>query len=282
MTSLMYRRLSRLPNYLQAFGGLSALRLDFAIERALPQRSDRIRSFDVPGCTGPVWLRDCISDHAIFWQCLVRRQYSLSEFPHTRNLMLRYEQLLSIGQKPLIIDAGGNIGLSAIALAEAFPGATILVVEPDEQNFAVLQRNIAPYGQRIAAVLGAVWPDDQDLAIVNRDAGASAFRVDASGPTGTVKAYTIDTLMRMANCNEILLAKIDIEGGQKALFAANTEWISHTDVIMLELDDWLMPWQGTSLPFVQAMSKHCFEYLLNGENLVCFNSRLAEASSQST
>jgi hypothetical protein len=101
-------------------------------------------------------------------------------------------------------------------------------------------------------------------------------RVGPADRSGTARAYTIDTLMRMIGQPEILLLKIDIEGSQKALFSENTDWIGHTSAIFLELDDWLLPWQGTSCPFIREMSKHDFEYLLNGENVACFDSHLME------
>src|SRR5689334_22116530 len=39
----------------------------------------------------------------------------------------------------LIIDAGADIGTSAIIFAEAFPDATVLAIEPSRENFSVLK-----------------------------------------------------------------------------------------------------------------------------------------------
>ncbi len=272
---MSYQRVSRLPNYIKAFGWLDGIRLVLAIERPLPQTSQTSRPFRVPGHPSPLWLRDCVSDHAIFWQCIVRQQYRLDQFPHTAQLQARYQALLERGRTPLIIDGGGNIGLSAITLADAFPRARVMVIEPDAENFKMLLKNVEPYGERIQPLLGAVWHRDQQLTIVNPEAGASGFRVEAVGPVGTVQAHTIESLMRMAGEDEVLIVKLDIEGAQKALFAENTGWIATAGAVMLELDDWLFPWGGSSTPFFRAMSQHEFEYLLNGENVVCFNAKLA-------
>lgn len=272
---MLYQRLSRLPNYVKAFGAWEGLRFCWAIERALPQVAETRRAFRVPGFAGPVWLRDCVSDHAIFWQCMVRAQYRTAHLPHHRRLWARYEALLAAGVTPLIIDAGGNIGLSAIWFAEAYPRARVLAVEPDRANFEVLQANVAAYGGRIHAVLGAVWHREQALDIVNPEAGASALRVEAGGAGGAVQAHTVQGLMAMAGAEEALIVKLDIEGAQKALFSENTGWIAAADVVMLELDDWQFPWEGSSRPFFRAMAGYEFEYLMNGENMVCFNARLA-------
>jgi hypothetical protein len=64
--------------------------------------------------------------------------------------------------------------------------------------------------------------------------------------------------------------KIDIEGAQGKLFKSNTEWVTNSHLITLELDDWLMPWQGTSRAFFSCLSKYPFDYLLGQESIFCF------------
>ncbi len=44
-------------------------------------------------------------------------------------------------------------------------------IEPDEQNFAMLQRNVAPYGDRCIAKHAAVWPESTSLKIAENTAG---------------------------------------------------------------------------------------------------------------
>jgi len=266
----MLRRLARLPNYIRAFGPAAGLRLDLAIERALPHQSDIVREFRVPGLSSPISLRDSVADHSIFWQCIVQHQYDLTGLPHHAALMVHYRALLAGGTTPLIVDAGGNIGLSAIALAEAWPQARILVVEPDAGNFELLRRNTIHFGGRVTPLLGAIWSRDQRLSIANPDAGASAFRVESSDEGG-LQAYTMESLMRLAGADRIFLAKIDIEGAQSTLFAENTSWIADTDAIVIELEDWLFPWQGNSQSFMRAIAGYDFEYLLLGDSLACFS-----------
>lgn len=150
--SLLYRRLSRLPNYLRAFGPVQGVRLLFKIERSLAGRSDQLRPYRVPGTKAPIWLREAVSDHAIFWQNLVKRHYDIRPFPHAARLMQTYQAMVKDGRRPVIIDGGGNIGLSAIWFALSFPQARILVLEPESENFRLLSRNVAPYGDCIEAI----------------------------------------------------------------------------------------------------------------------------------
>lgn len=44
-----------------------------------------------------------------------------------------------------IIDAGANIGLTSVYLANRFPNARILALEVDQQNFELLAENARPY-----------------------------------------------------------------------------------------------------------------------------------------
>ena len=45
------------------------------------------------------------------------------------------------GIKPVIIDAGANVGYSALYFASLFPGVCVLAVEPDRTSFEILARH---------------------------------------------------------------------------------------------------------------------------------------------
>ena len=121
--SINLARLARLPNYLRKYGPSRGLSLFNSIERQLPHTSSEVRAFRVPGYSEPVHLRDTISDHATFWQCIVRDQYAIDAFPQAAALRQAYEQRVASGKQPLIIDCGGNIGLSTLYLASTWPRA---------------------------------------------------------------------------------------------------------------------------------------------------------------
>ena len=270
--SLLYRRISRLPNYLRAFGLVRGLILLFRVERNLAKESNRLKSYDVPWARAPIWLRETISDHAIFWQNIVRRHYEVAHFPHAQRLMATYAAILKAGRRPVILDCGGNIGLSAIWFAVKFPEARVLVVEPEPRNFELLVRNVAPYRNTVEPLQGGIWPRAGRLAITNPKSGASAFQVQAETDPGSdsVRAFTIDDLLRMAESTEAFIVKLDIEGSQRTLFEENTDWVGRCHLIILELDDWLFPWAGTSRSFFRCISRLPFEYLIAGEHIFCF------------
>jgi len=268
----LYKWISKSPNYIRSFGLLHGLRLLFSIEHPVEKKSTLIKKFNVPGYPQAISLRETISDHSIFWQCLVLRQYNLFSFPQSERLMSVYQECVENGHTPLIIDCGGNIGLSTVYLATMFPEAKVYVIEPDDDNFAILKSNSVAFGDRVVALKGGIWNESGHLKIVNPESGSAAFRVEptAENTREGFRAYTIDEICKMAGVNSPLIVKIDIEGAQKNLFQSNADWLRNTHLIMLELDDWLMPWQGTSRPFFSCISQYPFDYLITGETLFCF------------
>lgn len=251
---------------------MNGLRLAWQIEKRLPSKSAQITSYRVPGYTSGISLRDSVSDHAIFWQCMVMEQYAIDRFPHIERLQHAYQQAVASGKPPVIIDCGGNIGLSVLWFARRFPEARIVVIEPNNENFELLQRNTAHLNDQVISVQGGVWSKRGYLRIINPDSGSAAFRVECSDENtpSSLRAYTLDELHQLGGEGELLIVKVDIEGSQKHLFADNTDWVARAHLITLELDDWLMPWQGTSRTFFTCLSQYPFEYLLGGESIFCF------------
>jgi len=279
----LYKLVAKSPNYIRRFGLVHGLRLLYQIEgvRQLPKKSEQLRAFSIPGFDAPVFLRDCVGDHATFWQCLVMNQYDFTRFPQARRLREQYEEEVASSRAPIVIDCGGNIGLSVLWFASNFPLATIYVVEPEPSNLAVLRRNVERFGDRVHILEGGIWNQPGYLEIINPEAGPSAFRVrltDHSGDPNSLKCYTIDQISAMAMADRILIVKLDIEGSQKDLFSTNTEWVERTGLITLELDDWLLPWQGTSRNFFKCLSQYPFDYLLNGESIFCFRDHTDQPS----
>lgn len=271
-------KLLRLPNYLKRFGLLSGLRLAWQIEKKLSLKYAQITEYQVPGYTADISLRESVSDHAIFWQCMVMEQYAIDHFPHIERLQAAYRKAVATGKPPVIIDCGGNIGLSVLWFARRFPEARIVVAEPDNENYELLKRNTAHLHDRVYTVQGGVWPKRGYLRIINPDSGAAAFRVECSDENSpsSLRAYTLDELHQLGGGGELLIVKVDIEGSQKHLFAENTDWVAKTHLITLELDDWLMPWQGTSRTFFTCLSQYPFEYLLGGESIFCFQDQTSD------
>lgn len=262
----------KLPNYVRRFGFIHGLRLLTLVERHLDRRATCVKAYRVPGFPAPIHLRDTCSDHATFWQCIVDSQYDFSRFPQAERLNVAYKRITENGEIPVIIDCGANIGLASLWLAYKFPLARIVAVEPDTDNFDLLRMNLQPLGSRIRALQGGIWNRSGNLVITNPGAGSAAFRVahvEQPAPN-SIRAYSIPEICEMEGVPAPFITKIDIEGAQQAMFADNTDWVNETHLVMLELDDWQMPWVGTSRPFFSALSRIPFDYLIRGESIFCF------------
>jgi FkbM family methyltransferase len=256
----------RIPNYLRAFGMVRGLAV-FSAVHVIPRKSGSL--FAVRLGERLVWLRKTASDTSVFFQILVQQEYDTREWPtlHER-LVQKYRCLTENGRTPVVIDAGANIGLAAAWFAERFPQARIYAVEPEANNLLVLQRNAASF-RNIVVLPGAVWDEPRHLKILNPDAGAASFQLVES--EGSVRAFTIPEIIE-GHKTELLIVKVDIEGGEAALFRSNTAWCRIANLLIVELHDWLYPGERSSQAFLKVAAELGADFVIRGENVFCFQS----------
>lgn len=143
-----------------------------------------------------------------------------------------------------IMDLGAHIGLASVFLAERFPNASIIAVEPEAGNFALLESNARVLGRDVQAVLGAVSARSHRVRVVPGKGGTAGFRTEAhTGRDGDscVPAFTIPELLARVNWDRVDLLKCDIEGAERELFGDCGDWIERVDVIAIELHDRFQP-----------------------------------------
>ena len=279
--NILAKRIARSPNYIKAFGFISGMRLLFQNEKKWSRESDTICKINTPNVDFPIYLRNSVSDRSIFWQCIVTTQYETSIFKeHKDKLDLYYENLIKNRNPPIILDCGANIGLSTIYYASKYPEARIVAIEPDGKNFEMLKKNTVAFADRVTLIKGGIWDSDEKLMIKNPDSGASAFTVgklsfgNEADNKASLQGYSINSIMTSFNLRDLFIVKIDVEGSQKEIFKRNTDWLARTSLLVIEIEDWLFPWEGTSKHFFGTISKMEFDYLFHGENLFCFNHSL--------
>jgi FkbM family methyltransferase len=142
---------------------------------------------------------------------------------------------LQLTEEPtLIIDAGANIGCTALFFAKTYPNTSIIIIEPDKTNVALAKKNCRTY-PNIEIVEGAVWHHPTKVVIENPGDESWAFRMrelsTEEASTG-IRGFTIDELSKGA---DISLLKVDIEGGEKMLFSQNTQWLARTGTMLVEV-----------------------------------------------
>jgi FkbM family methyltransferase len=135
-----------------------------------------------------------------------------------------------------IIDAGANIGDTAVWYATRFPSASIVAIEPDPENLAMLQQNCAPYSEKIRVLEAALWPvPDKQMETAGTFTG---IHVAESRGTNESTCPSIDplTILRDSCCDAIDIFKIDIEGAELELFAGDCDaWLAKTRSIAIEI-----------------------------------------------
>jgi FkbM family methyltransferase len=153
--------------------------------------------------------------------------------------------------KPLkhnfIIDAGGYIGTSSIMFAEAFPAATVVVLEPSKVNFALLVRNTRSQ-PNILPINAALGPTQARAMLRDRGTGEWGYSI-VRAPQDCVVApalhdveiITIPQILSSHGVGGIDLLKLDIEGAELSLLRVNTAWLRYTRVIFAELHDRIAP-----------------------------------------
>ncbi|MCB1283353.1 MAG: FkbM family methyltransferase [Microthrixaceae bacterium] len=158
-----------------------------------------------------------------------------------------------------IIDAGANCGLSAVYFAKTYPTATVIAIEPDEENFRLLVHNTASY-DNIVCVKAALWPRSGSINLVDPGVGAWGYRAadstdpgaedaaepggpntEASLPSTEIAAVTVEELIADHGIDEIGILKVDIEGGEHAVFGSADGWIDRVETIAIELHDRFQP-----------------------------------------
>jgi len=162
-----------------------------------------------------VCLRRRTSDFHVFRQIFMLEQYKpLVQAINEGNCReIRY-----------IIDAGANIGCTAIYFEKCYPGSIIVCIEPDGCNYKALlgnveMNNLACY---IKPIKAALWSDNSNLEIV-RDFGDGREWARSVKPTNrrdatVVSGITIADILLKYSLPYIDILKIDIEGAEKHIF----------------------------------------------------------------
>ncbi len=180
-----------------------------------------------------------------------RAQFPLRCRPKTSDLDIFAEIFASgeyrcfddIPDAELIIDCGANAGYSSAYLLSKFPRASVIAVEPDPENFSLLQTNLAPYRGRFQAVCSAVWSHPAGLVISETSLGygreaARTVRLPQNGEKPSITATDIGTLLTKSGFDRISILKIDIEGSELAVFSSNYErWLPRVENLVIELHD---------------------------------------------
>ena len=176
-----------------------------------------ITSFSALGtCQLPIgkaiYLRFQSSDQCVYQEVILDKDYEFD-----------------LGFTPtVIVDVGANIGLCAVFFANRYPTAEIIAIEPEDSNFAILEKNVRCYKQ-ITPIHAALWTHEGSIhlsAPLEERGKWDKWGVITSenGSGEEVRALSLRSLIDQFKLPRIDLLKIDIEGSEMEIFSA-CDWL---------------------------------------------------------
>jgi FkbM family methyltransferase len=179
-------------------------------------------SLRFPGIAHPIYLRPFTSD----WTAM-------------RHVLEERDCDVPLNEEPrFIVDGGANIGLASVLLANKYPLAKILAVEPHSDNALILRLNCRCYAN-VEFVSSAIWSSNTYLEIANPDSDIhGGFWVRETGSVqtpGSFHAVTMMDLLNRGGATEFDLLKLDVEGAENEIFSRGYEdWIGRVKTLVIE------------------------------------------------
>jgi FkbM family methyltransferase len=218
------------------------------------------------------------SDEGVIRQIFTNKEYDLARLRRNDEIGKFFRERVAQGRRPLIVDAGANIGASAAYFALTYPTAIIVAIEPDLGNFDLLRRNVE--GLNVHCMKAALASSPGRVKVVDPGESYWGLRtVPADGNDPGVPCVTVEEIYEK-ECRDGVwpfIVKLDIEGAEGDVFAKNVVWFARTPIVIVELHDWLLPKAGTSRSFLQCASKHDRDFVIVGENIFSIGNMLDPA-----
>lgn len=167
---------------------------------------------------GRIDYADIASLEAQYFAIFVSREYGFS--PSTAT--------------PVILDCGGNIGLSTLWFKMEYPGADVTVFEPGPDLYPLLTRNLERFGfTDVKTEQVAVWHEETSLNLSNDRADGGFVSATSRQTAREVPAIRLADRIN----GPVDLLKIDIEGAEFEVFddLATSGKLEHIDRITGEL-----------------------------------------------
>lgn len=185
------------------------------------------------------------------------------------NIIIYGEYILKLKKVPrFIVDAGAYTGISTVYLADKYPDAKIIAVEPDKENYNLLIMNTSGIAN-IKCINNALWSSSGIVTMSDRKVGQwgytmSDFNKSRNGKRSQIESVDIPWIMDKFSINYIDFLKVDIEGSEKEVLENSGKWIDKVGVIAVELHDRIN--SGCKSAFYKATAN--FEHRIKkGENV---------------
>ncbi|HEX7477002.1 MAG TPA: FkbM family methyltransferase [Polyangiales bacterium] len=158
--------------------------------------------------------------------------FTLGEILHEQ----QYRLASYVPNNPTIIDAGANIGVTALWFLWQYPGATIHAFEPEPDNFRLLQANFGSHPQVVLnqAGLGA---QVGRLQLHLGEHGAVHSFFGEGGRSLDVQVLTLADYVEKHQIACVDVLKLDVEGSELDVLKGLGEALSRVQVIVGEVHE---------------------------------------------
>lgn len=221
--------------------------------------------YEIKGNKNKIFLRDNIKGGAISSDKGILEDIFINE-PYSLNVL---HSIIEGFDPKIIIDCGANIGIGSLYFNYKFPKAKIIAIEPENENYEMLLKNTKNI-KNIECLNTGLWSKECYLEIVEGgNITSSGFIVqECEKKENSMKAESINSLIKKYSIEEIDILKIDIEGAEKELFSENIEWLSKVKILIIELHDRRK--EGTAKSLFEAIYGYNYHFDISGENLIFY------------
>lgn len=147
------------------------------------------------------------------------------------------------------LDLGANIGLFSILYALKYPEKRIVALEPEGDNFSILEENTKQY-TNIVPINAGVWEHDTYChvcpgRVINektKTCSEGSFYIEEckKDDNGAIECFSVKSMLSKHGFSRALV-KMDIEGTEKEIFeSSDVMWIKDCQLLFVETHEWLL------------------------------------------
>ena len=185
-------------------------------------------------------------------------------------------------KRPILIDAGANIGVATLFFKFLYPESEIYAFEPDPKTFKLLVRNIENnklanvhlYNVALTAATGRInfYTGSHPGSV-----SASTTRIRGSHSKIKVKSQTLSALINQIGPVDLL--KVDIEGAEYLVFEdlVKNNSLRYVYEIIVEYHHNLTKNNGTLDEFLALLRRAGYKYQIDGTSLPLYQKNFYEA-----
>jgi FkbM family methyltransferase len=176
-----------------------------------------------------------------------------------------------------VLDAGANIGMTALALSQICPRGQIAAIEPLPRTFRYLQRNVAEAGASNLKIFNFALGSSEGSVLMQGHPSnfacsfiADNYRISAEDHfSQNVPVRRLDNVFSELSLDRLDFMKVDVEGFELEVFAGAKEILNtYQPIVFLEMNHWCLNiFRRLSIPEFRERLINIFPYVYATDGL---------------